>query len=167
MSLTSEIESEVTQSCLTVCDPTDRSLQGTSVHGIFQARVLEWVVISFSRGLSQPRDWTQVSCIVGRFFISWATRESKNTEVDSLSLLQVWPRSLLTQELKWPRNWNDPGIKPETPALQADSLPTELSGHSVLHNKRSHHNEKPVHHNKEPRLVATREKPVQPCEDLA
>ena len=52
--------SEVTQSCLTLCDPMDCSLSGSSVHGIFQARVLEWVAISFFRGSSQPRDRTQV-----------------------------------------------------------------------------------------------------------
>ena len=56
-------ESEVTQSCPTLCDPMDSSLPGFSIHGIFQARVLEWVSISFSRGSSQPRDRTQVSCI--------------------------------------------------------------------------------------------------------
>ena len=49
-------ESEVAQSCLTLCDPMDCSLPGSSVHGIFQAIVLEWIVISFSRGSSQPRD---------------------------------------------------------------------------------------------------------------
>ena len=49
-------ESEVAQSCLTLCDPTDCSLPGSSVHGIFQARVLEWVAIFFSRASSQPRD---------------------------------------------------------------------------------------------------------------
>ena len=47
-------ESEVTQSCPTLCDPTDCSLPGFSVHGIFQARVLEWVAISFSRDLPNP-----------------------------------------------------------------------------------------------------------------
>ena len=47
-------ESEVTQSCPTLCDPVDCSLLGSSVHGIFQARVLEWVAISFSRGPSDP-----------------------------------------------------------------------------------------------------------------
>ena len=52
----------------------DCSLPGFSVHGIFQARVLEWVAISFSRGSSWPRDQTQVSCIAGRRFILWATR---------------------------------------------------------------------------------------------
>ena len=61
-------ESEVTQSCPTLCDPTDRSLPGFSVHGIFQARVLEWVAISFSGGSSWPRDQTRVSHIVGRCF---------------------------------------------------------------------------------------------------
>ena len=53
----------------------DCSLPGSSVHGIFQARILEWVAISFSRS-SQPRDWTQVSHIIGRRFIIWAIREA-------------------------------------------------------------------------------------------
>ena len=69
------IESEVTQSCLTLCDLMDCSLPGSSVLGIFQARVLEWVAIAFSRGSSWPRDWTQVSCIAGKRFTVWATRE--------------------------------------------------------------------------------------------
>ena len=71
-----ESESEVAQSCLTLCDPMDCSLPGSSVHGIFQARVLEWVAIAFSRGSSWPRDQTQVSCIAGRYFTLWATREA-------------------------------------------------------------------------------------------
>ena len=57
-------------------DPIEYSLLGSFIHGIVQARVLEWVAISFSRGSSQPRDWTQVSCIAGRHFIIWATREA-------------------------------------------------------------------------------------------
>ena len=69
------LESLVAQSCLTLCDPTDCSLPGSSVHGIFQARVLEWVAVSFSRGSSQPRDQTWVSHIAGRGFIVRATRE--------------------------------------------------------------------------------------------
>ena len=68
-------ESEVTQLCMTLCDPMDCSLPGSSIHGIFQARILEWVAISFSRRSSWPRDWTRVSCIVGRHFTIWATRE--------------------------------------------------------------------------------------------
>ena len=51
---------------------------GSSVHGILQARILEWVAIPFSRGFSWPRDWTQVSCIAGRFFTVWAIREAQN-----------------------------------------------------------------------------------------
>ena len=69
-------ESEVAQSCPTLCDPMDCSRSGSSVHGIFQARVLEWVAISFSTGSSQPRDQTWVSCIAGRHFTVWATREA-------------------------------------------------------------------------------------------
>ena len=51
----------VAQSCLTLCDPMDCILPGSSVHGVLQARILEWVAISFSRGSFQPRDWTHVS----------------------------------------------------------------------------------------------------------
>ena len=70
-------ESEVVQSCPTLCYSMDCTLPGSSVHGIFQARVLEWVAISFSRGSSRPRDQSQVSHIVGRHFTVWATREAK------------------------------------------------------------------------------------------
>ena len=68
--------SEVAQSCPTLCDPMNCSLPYSSIHGIFQARILEWVDISFSRRSSRPMDWTQVSHIVGRHFTCftvWAT----------------------------------------------------------------------------------------------
>ena len=68
---------EVAQSCLTLCDPMDYSLPGFSIHGIFQARVLEWVVISFSRRSSWFRDQTQVFSISGRWFTFWATSVRK------------------------------------------------------------------------------------------
>ena len=61
-------ESEVTQCCLPLCYPMDCSLPGSSVHEIFQAKILEWVAISFSRRSSWPRDQTRVSCIVCRRF---------------------------------------------------------------------------------------------------
>ena len=61
-------ESEVAQSCLTLCDLMDCGLPGFSVHGIFQETVLEWVAISFSRGSSRPRDLTLLSHIAGRRF---------------------------------------------------------------------------------------------------
>ena len=60
--------SEFSQSCPTLCDPMDCSLQGFSVHGIFHARALEWVAISFSRGASRPRDWTRGSHIASIHF---------------------------------------------------------------------------------------------------
>ena len=57
-------------------DPVDCSLPGSFIHSILQARILEWVAISFSRGSSQPRDQTQASHIGGRCFNLWATREA-------------------------------------------------------------------------------------------
>ena len=60
-----------------LCDPMNCSPPGSSVHGIFQARILEWVAISSSRESSWPRDQTQVSRVVGRRFTTWVTREIK------------------------------------------------------------------------------------------
>ena len=54
----------------------DCSPSGSSAHGILQVRIVECVAIPFPRGSSQPRDWTQVSCTAGRFFIIWSTREA-------------------------------------------------------------------------------------------
>ena len=71
----SESESEVVQSCPSLCDPIDCSPSGSSVHGIFQARILEWVAMPSSRRSSHPRDWTQVSHNVGRCLTVWASRE--------------------------------------------------------------------------------------------
>ena len=60
----------VTQLCPTLCDPMDYNLPDSSVHGSFQARILEWIAIPFSRGSSQLRNQTRVSCIAGRLFIN-------------------------------------------------------------------------------------------------
>ena len=62
----------VAQLCLTLFHPIN-----STVYGILQARILERVAFPFSRGSSQPRDWTQVSCIAGVFFTNWATREAQ------------------------------------------------------------------------------------------
>ena len=67
----------VTQSRPTLCNPRDRSPPGSSVHGILQARKLEWVAIPFSRGSSWPRNQTWVSYSAGKLFIVWATREAR------------------------------------------------------------------------------------------
>ena len=79
------------------CESMDSSLPGSSVHGILQVRILEWVAISFSRGSSQPRNRTRVSCIAGRFFTTRATKEA-------------------------PWDLPNPGTEPGFPILQADSL---------------------------------------------
>ena len=73
--------SKVAQSCLTLCNPVDCSLPGSSIHEILQAKILEWVAISLSRGSSWTRDWTRVSHIAGRCFNLWATREAPGSTV--------------------------------------------------------------------------------------
>ena len=89
----------VSQSCLTLCDPMDCSLPGSSVHGILQARILESVAMPSSRVSSWCRDGTWVSCIAGSFFTIWATRGSKEIcfswfwnqgAFSSCSLLRPW-----------------------------------------------------------------------------
>ena len=71
------------QLCSTLCDPMDCSPPGSSVHGILQARILEWVAMPFSRESSWPRGRTQISRIAGRFFTFWATRKALETNVVS------------------------------------------------------------------------------------
>ena len=69
-------ERKIALICVQLLRPMDCSLPGSSAHGIFQARILEWVAISFSRGSSWPRNQTQVSRIAGSFFTNWATQEA-------------------------------------------------------------------------------------------
>ena len=83
-----------------------------TVHGILQARILEWVAVPFSRGSSQPRDQTQVSHIAGRFFTSWATREAQ----------EYWSG----QPVPSPGDLPDLEIERGSPTLEADYLPGEL-----------------------------------------
>ena len=150
--------SEVAQSCLTLCDPMDCSLPGSSIHGIFQTRVLEWVAISFSRGSSQPRDRTVVSCIAGRLFTIWATREAtklENTMPNGRNQTQrpliIWLHLYEISKLpRWPsnkesasnvRDVGDGGLIPESGRppgegngnpLQYSYLPGESHGQRSL-----------------------------------
>ena len=91
----------------TLCKPTGCSAPGSSVHRILQARILEQVAISFSRGSSWPRNRTQVSCITGSYkgspLLEWAV-------------------------VPLPRGLPNPGIEPRSPTLQADSLLSEPPG---------------------------------------
>ena len=77
-------------------------------------QILEWAATACSKGSSQPRDQTQVSCMAGGFFTSWATREAQEYRSGS--------------PIPSPVDLPDPGIEVGSPALQTDSLPTELSG---------------------------------------
>ena len=104
---------KVVQLCLTLCDPMDYT-----VHGILQARILEWIAFPFPRGSSQPRIQTQVSHIAGGFFTSWPQGCPRVLE---------WVAFLFSRQSSWPRN------QTRSPALQVDSLPTELSGKSTSH----------------------------------
>ena len=90
--ITAKLEVKVTQLCLTLCDPLDKA-----VHGILQAKILEWVAFLFSRGSSQSRDQTQVSCMAGGFFTSWATKEAPKywSGWKGIFLIQESKRSLL------------------------------------------------------------------------
>ena len=92
------------QSCLTLCDPMDCSQPGSSVHGILQARILEWVAISFSRGSSQPRGWTQVSCIADRRFILWATKQGDNIQ-PWCTPFPIWNQSVVPRPVLTVASW--------------------------------------------------------------
>ena len=82
-------ESEVSQSCRTLCNPMDCSLPGSSIHGIFQARILEWVAISFSRDLPNP-GIKPGSLALGRHFTIWPTRK---VHILSRLVITFLPRS--------------------------------------------------------------------------
>ena len=90
-----------TQLCPTLCDPMDCSLPGSSVHGIFQARILEWVAISYSWGSSRPKDQSCFSCVscIGRWilyhWVTWKFWESYETPFDP------WMRGLQQSFVSW------------------------------------------------------------------
>ena len=86
-------EVKVSWSCPPLCNPVDYT-----AHGILQARILEWVAFPFSRGSSQPRDWTQVSHIAGGFFTSWATGKPRSW---GRSMKQILPQSPKKEPILW------------------------------------------------------------------
>ena len=110
-----------------LCDPLDYSLSGSSVHGSLQARILERVVISFSRWSSQPRNWNRVSCIAGRFFTNWAMRENQYA---------VTPPNYLCCQLRGPKmklKWN----KVEIPLVKTWNYfhKVEIESHGIVDQK--------------------------------
>ena len=130
----------VALSCLTFCDPTDCSPRGSSVHGIFQAKILEWVAMPSSRGSSRFRNQTHVSyvsCIGGRFFTTSTTWETQSvvfqlfaaawTVAYQASLSMGFSRQKYQSGLPFtsPGDLPDPGIEPRSPTLQADALTSE------------------------------------------
>ena len=92
------------ETCLTLRKPMDCSPPVSSVQGILQARILEWVATSFSRGSSRPRDRTRVSYIAGRFFTIWGTREVQHPH--GYSHFTQWCLALnkLCKKLRWLNN---------------------------------------------------------------
>ena len=108
----------------------DLGLPSSSFHGIFQARILEWVAISFSRGSSQLRNRTWVSCVVHIFFTNWATREALiQWKWKSLNCVQV----LQPHEQYSP--WNSPGQNTGvgSHSLLQGIFPTQMSNQGLLH----------------------------------
>ena len=126
-----EMKVLVTQLCPTLCDPMNCSPPGSSVHGILQARILEWVAISFTRGSSWPKDWTQVFCIVGRFFIIWPIREAHH-----LSLIPIFLENYGTREDQFWFSDTPPPKKKKLKNLNCSSeiklLPYSFIPHSCL-----------------------------------
>ena len=117
------------QSCLTLCDPIDCSLPGSSIHGIFQAILLEWIAFSFSSGSSQPRDWTQVSRIVDRCFMAWATRE-----VLLITIYSVQFSCLVVTDSLWPHESQHarPPCPSPSPGVHSDSCPSSQWCHPAI-----------------------------------
>ena len=100
---------KVALSCPSLCDPMDYT-----VHGILQARIVEWVAFPFPRGSSQPRNWTQVSCNAGRFFTSWATREAQYSPIFRLCtflFLAEWLFKIKDMKLASPDQRNNTIVK--------------------------------------------------------
>ena len=88
--------------CPTLCNPMDWSPPGSSVHGILQAGILEWVAMPSSRGSFGPRDWTQVSCIAGRFFTTQPPEKMRRGVQSQLKDSGFKSQCELHSFIKWP-----------------------------------------------------------------
>ena len=89
----------VSHLCPALCNPMSYSLPSSSVHGLLQARILEWAAIPF-RGSSQPRNWTQVSCVAGKLFTVWVTMEALISQVKHFSTFICMGRCKSLDSLK-------------------------------------------------------------------
>ena len=106
-------------------DPTDCSPLGSSVHGIFQAGILEWVAVSFSRGSSRPRDWTHVSCIGRQVLHHWAIREAPYR---CGVLSNKGQKTSLSQELEAMVSGTASPQSPSVSARGKKSFPSRITG---------------------------------------
>ena len=143
-----KVKEVVSQLCPTLCSPMDCSSPGSSVHGILQARILEQIVIPFSRGSSWPRDQTQASCIAGRFFTIWATRELHPCLFRGFSSIQLLSRVWLSNPMDCSRpgflvhhqflltqthdHWVSDVIQPSHPLLLPSPPAFNISQHQDL-----------------------------------
>ena len=110
----------------------DRSPLGSSVHGILQVRILQWVAIPSSRGPSRPRDWTQLCCIAGRFFTIWTTREAieplhQLSKIPFCWLCLLWWSALLWAWGWYFRTWNPLILCRTVPEASLEQALCELS----------------------------------------
>ena len=144
-------------SCLTLCKPIDCSPLGPSVHGIFQARILEQVAISFSRGSSQPRDWIQISCIADSLPSepqgkpASACAKLLRSSLTACNTMDYSPPGssvhgiLQSRMLVWLPFLGDlpnPGVKPASPALAGKFFTTEKPGKPLNHTQIQNKNKK-------------------------
>ena len=124
-----KVKALVAQSYLTLCSPMDWSLPGSSVHGILQARIMEWGAIPFSRGSFQSRDQTQVSCIAGGFFTVWGTRETNSRKRSCKTTPAVYQQGRQPVQRSSPAHtWRHPPRGEEEPWIGQTRL---LVGFSV------------------------------------
>ena len=136
----SEVKVLVAQSCPTLCDPLDCSPPGSSVHGILQARILEWVVISFSRGSFQPRDQTLISYVSCFGSWIWGCKESDMTEqlihnhhhiYIFFYLYMLWASQMALVVKNPPTNAGDIGMRVRSLGGE-DPLEKEMASHSSI-----------------------------------